>query len=233
MSRAGKFARVAVWGTLVAVFAFGCNPLSTLSFLTNPEPIKAAEYPLVFDKGPKKSKEQVVVALFISTSPGVGPSFAGVEGKLAYGIAKRLPEMCKEGDTKHKVVVIDPATVNKFKMNNPNWKLMHQSEWGKKLGVDFVIDIQIDKMSLYQPGSTNLLYEGQAEIDISVYDVDAGATEPKYNYILPFKYPHTGVLDASFIPKERFKQEYLEHLATEICMKHVAHKTAIGIADER
>jgi hypothetical protein len=232
MSRAGKWARGAVWGTVLAIFTLGCNPLSTLSFLTNPEPLKPAEYPLVFKEGPKKGKDPVTVALFVTSSSNIGPTFAGAEGRLAYGIAKELPEMAKEGDSHHKLVVLEPSAVNKFKMHNPNWKLMHPTEWGKKLNVDFVIDIQLEKMSLYQKQSANLVYEGQAEVDISVYDVDAGL-EPRYNYVLAFKYPHTGVLDASFIPPERFKQDYLEHLATEICMKHAAHKTAIGIADGR
>ncbi|HEV3439412.1 MAG TPA: hypothetical protein VG122_18755, partial [Gemmata sp.] len=162
-NQACKWARRAVWFTLAAVFTLGCNPLATLSFLTQSDPVKKAEYPLVFADGPKKGKE-VVVAVFVSSAPGIGPVFAGSEGKLASDIAKKLPEMAKE--SKQKLVVLDPALVNKFKMNNPNWKLMHASEWGKKLNVDFVLDIHLEKMSLYQPGSLNMYYEGQADVTV-------------------------------------------------------------------
>jgi hypothetical protein len=174
-----------------------------------------------------------VVAVFISSASGIGPVFAGSEGKLASDIAKKLPEMAKDCKPPQKLVVIDPAIVNKFKMNNPNWKVLHPSEWGKKLNVDFVLDIHLDKMSLYQPGTLNSLYEGQAEVTVDTYDVDAGPGEPKYNYVFPFKYPHTGYLDASTIPMNRFKQDYLEHLAAELCMKHATHKEGSGIADDR
>jgi hypothetical protein len=229
-NRASKWARRAVWFTLATILTIGCNPLATVSFLTQSDPLKKADYPLAFAEGPKKGKE-VVVAVFVSSAPGIGPVFAGSEGKLASEIAKKLPEMAKE--SKQKLVVIDPALVNKFKMNNPNWKLMHASEWGKKLNVDFVLDIHLDKMSLYQPGSLNMYYEGQAEITVDTYDVEAGPVEPKYNYVYPFKYPHTGMLDTSSIPLNRFKQDFLEHLAAELSMKHVEHKQGSGIADDK
>ena len=224
----GKWIRRTVWFTLAAIFTLGCNPLATLSFLTNPEPQKPAEYPLVFKDGPKKGKD-VVVALFVSSAPGIGSVFAGSEGKLASDIAKKLPEMAKEN--KPKVSVLEPAMVNQFKMKNPNWKLMHPSEWGRKLQVDFVLDIRLDKMSLYQPGSLDQIYEGQADVTVDVYDVDAGPAEPKWNYVHVFKYPHAGVMAVDMVPQSRFKQDFLENLARELCTKHVAHKEAIGIAD--
>lgn len=224
----GRWAKRAVWFTFAAVFTLGCNPLSTLSFI-NGEPIKEAEYPLVFKEGPKKGKD-VMVAVFVSSAPGVAPTFAGSEAALASNISKKLPEMAK--DIKPKLLVYEPALVNKFKMNNPTWKQgMHPSEWGRKLGVDFVFDIQLDKMSLYQPGSLNAIYEGQADVNVDVYDVDAGPMEPKYSYIHAFKYPRTGYFDASTIPVNRFKQDFLEHLAAEICRKHIKHKEASEIGD--
>jgi hypothetical protein len=203
-------------------------------FPTPPDHIKIADYPLVFKDGPKKGKESVV-AVFVSIAPGIGPVFAGSEGKLASEIAEKLPQMAKE--SKQKVVVLEPALVNKFKLNDPNWKQMHPSEWGKKLGADFVLDIHLEKMSLYQPGSLNQLYEGQADVTADVYDVDAeplqvNSDEPKYNYVHPFKYPHTGAFDAGTIPQNRFKQDYLEHLAAELAMKHIDHKQGSAIVDE-
>ncbi len=231
-NQAGKWARRAVWLTFAAVLTIGCSPLSTIAFLWGDAPVKPAEYPLEYKDGPRKGKE-VVVALFISSAPGIGPVFAGSEGKLAFDIAKKLPEMAKENKPPQKLVVLDPALVNKFKMNNPNWKLMHSSEWGKKLNVDFVLDIHLEKMSLYQPGSLNMYYEGQADVTVDVYDVEAGPGEPKYSYVHPFKYPHTGILPTDSIPQNRFKQDYLEHLAAELAMKHVSHKVDSGIAEEK
>lgn len=234
-NRAVRWASRIVWLTVASIFAFGCNPLSTISFLTQSDPVKKAEYPLTFEKGPKKGKDPVVVAVFVGSSPGISPSFAGCEGKLASGIAKQLPEMCKDNkENKQKIAVVEPSMVNRFKMNNPKWKVMHPSEWGRKLNVDFVMDIQLEKMSLYQPNSCNQLYEGTAEVTVDIYDVDEGpAAEPKHHYVLPFRYPHTGALDASNIPESRFRQDYMEHLASEISMKHVTCKQGSGVLDDR
>jgi hypothetical protein len=229
----GHWARYTVWCTLAAMFALGCNPLATVSFLTQSDPVKPAEFPLTYDKGPKKDKE-VVVALFVSCAPGISPSLAGSEGKLASDMAKKLPEMAKAAKRPTKMTVVEPSQVNTFKMKNPNWKQMHPSEWGKKLNADFVMEIRIEKMSLYKSGNLSLLYEGEAEVNVDVYEVDGGTAQaPKYTYVNPFKWPHTGFLASDSIPESRFKQDFLEHLAMELCMKHVEHKQASGIAEEK
>ena len=76
---------------------------------------------------------------------------------------------------------------------------MHASAWGKALGVDYVLEIHLDKMRLYQPGSLNQLYEGRGEVSVFMYDVDEGVAEPK-SYTYAFSYPKTGCRDATSIP---------------------------------
>jgi hypothetical protein len=194
----------------------------------SPEPYKAAEYPLVSKEDAKKSKE-VVVALFIDSAPEIGPEFAHCEESLATDLAKKLRDFSKDqGD---KLTVIDPQRIKKYLSKTPNWLAMHPSSWGRDLGADYVIHIKLEKMSLYQPDSLNAIYEGQTDVEVDVYDVDSGPAEPKYNYVHVFKYPSTGVLDASAIPVSRFKQDYLEHLAAEIARKHMRHKESAGIGD--
>jgi hypothetical protein len=143
----------------------------------------------------------------------------GFERKLSSNIAKELPEMAQE--VGQKLAVIDPAKLDAFKMKCPNWNGMHASERGRMLEADFVLDIHVEKMSLYQPGTE--IYDGRADVTVDVYDVDAGPVkEPEYYYIYPFKYPNTSVVD-QLGPVNRFKKDFLEHLAVELCEKHVAH----------
>src|SRR5262249_44258698 len=104
----GKWARRVVWGTLVAVFAVGCNPVNLAAFMFGREGKAPARYPLTFDKdGPKKDKEEVVVALLTQSAPGSGREFATADRDLAEKLAKRLPEMAKE--SKKKLRVISPT----------------------------------------------------------------------------------------------------------------------------
>src|SRR5262249_20120672 len=173
-------------------------------------------------------KEEIVVALFVSQGTGQSYEFAGAEGHLASELAKKLPEMSKENKRKLKVVRV--ADVNMFKVKNPNWKVMHPSTWGKQLGADFVLDIHLDKMSLYQPNSLNEIYKGSAEVSVDVYDVDAGQAAPS-NYIHAFSYPTTGVRDATSIPVSQFRKAFIENLAVELCRYHIDYKKSSGIAE--
>src|SRR4051812_12289585 len=99
-SKAWKWTRRAVWGLTLAtaaVCAVGCNPLNIIAFVFDRGDKVPAKYPLTFDKdGPKKDKDEVVVALLPQVAPGTGgPQFATAANDLADKVAKQLPEMAK------------------------------------------------------------------------------------------------------------------------------------------
>jgi hypothetical protein len=215
---AGKMSLLLVCCTLVAL-PVGC--LGIRGILPGAEPFRYAEYPLAFKDGPKKSKE-IVVALFVSSDPKLGQEFAPCANTLASEMAKKFPELAKEN--KQQIAVIDPVLVKKFAIKTPNWERMHPSEWGRSLGADYIIMIQLDRMSLYLPGTQNQIYEGNAVVTGDVFDVDAGPTQPKYRYVYEFKYPTTGKVESSSVPAHRFKREFLEELAVELCSLHFDHK---------
>jgi hypothetical protein len=220
-----------VWGTLAVVLAVGCNPLHTAAFLFYREAKVPAEAPLVFPEDDKRNKkDEVVVALFITQGSGQSFEFAHAEASLASELSKILPLMAKEN--KQQLVILPTAKVNQFKVKNPNWKLMHPAERGKELGADFVLDIHLERMSLFQPGSLNQFYEGRADVTVDTYDVESPDREPKHTYVHPFAYPKTGFRDTS-TPINAFRREFLEHLAVELARKHVDHKPSSGIAEGR
>ena len=231
MNRTGKWAKRAVWLTLAAVLSFGCSPLTTIGFLMHRNERVPAEVPLKPKEAPDGSKkEEVTVAILISPQPGAASvEFAGAERELASLMAKMLPEMAKGG--KQKVAVVAPSKVDTFKMHNPNWRSMRATEIGKKLGADYVLDITLGPVSVYQPGSLKTFYQGKTEAAVEVYDVADPSAEPRH-YVHPFAYPKTGFRDAEEKPMSQFRMEFLTRLARELCLKHVEHAPTIGIADE-
>ena len=229
-TRIGRWARRAVWGTLAVVLSFGCNPLATLGFLTYKDPIEPAKCPFISKDNPKKDKEEIKVAIFVSPGSGLSFEFAGAENTIASEMARKIPELAKEN--KLKIAVVPPSKINEFKFKNPTWKNMHASAWGKALGADFVLEIHLDKMSLYQPGSRNQLFEGRAEVSVFMYDVAEGVAEPQH-YVYPYSFPKTGFLDATTIPLGTFRKDFLERLAVELAQQHLDHKTSSGIAEGR
>ena len=233
-SNAGKWARRAVWGSLLAVMAIGCNPLNLAAFIFAREDKQPAPHPLTFDKdGPKKDKEEVVVALLPQVAPGNSFQFATADREVADKLTRMLPEMAKENKDKRKVRVLNQTQVDKFKMANPTWKQMNAGEIGQKLGADFVLEIWLDKMRLFQPSSLNAIYEGRAEVAVNIYEIKADSGDQKDSYSLSFAYPRGLSMAADGLPESEFKKRFYENLAAEIARMHVDHKPSNRIADGR
>jgi hypothetical protein len=234
-SRVGKWARRAVWGTLLAVTAIGCNPLNIAAFMFARDEMKPAPYPLTFSKdGPKKDKEEVVVLLLPQVAPG-SREFVTADRELAEKLSRLLPELAKQNKSKdaRRLRVISPTQVDKFKMANPQWKQMSAGDIGHKLGADFVLEIYLDKMRLYQPQSRDSIYEGRAEVSVSIYEIGETGGEFKNNYTHSFNYPKGLARDASAISESEFKKQYFEALVSEIARYHVDSKPSNSIADGR
>ena len=224
-----------MWGSLVAIAAIGCNPLNLAGFLLARPEKQPAAHPLTFAKdGPKKDKEEVVVVLLPQVAAGSrDPQFATAANDLADKMARTLPELAKENKDKRKIKVVSQTEVDKFKMKHPNWKHMGAGEIGQKLGADFVLEIYLDKMSLYQPGSLKSIYEGRAEVFVGVYEIGATGGELKDKYTHSFAYPKTGVRSADAIAESTFKVQFMENLAAELARQHVDHTPSDNIADGR
>jgi len=172
-----------------------------------------------------------VVVFLTKTAPSTGLEFAAADRDLADKLAKRLPEMAKEN--KQKIRVVSPTQVNKFKIANPHWKQMNAAEIGEKLGADFVLEVWLDKMRLYEPGSLNNIYKGSAEVTVTITNVGSPDSVRNDRYVHSFTYPKTGSRDASVMPESQFRQYFIETLASELCRYHVDTKASVGIAEGR
>jgi hypothetical protein len=232
MNALNKWAKRSVWLVLAAVLTIGCNPLQTVAFFLHKDDKLPAQYPLRPKEGPKKERdEEITILVLCDRGPGVPQEFASVPNDVMAAVAKRLPEMGKENKEKYAVVPVEQ--VNKFKMNNPNWKTLPAAQIGKKLGADYVIDLTIANVNIYQPGSGRAIYEGRCELEAAVYDTAATGPTPKDTYTHPFVYPKTGMIAADNLPLSRFKQGFVEQLAQEIVQFHLEHRPSDGIAAGR
>lgn len=231
MNKLGKWAKRSVWLTLAAVLTIGCNPLQTAAFIFHKDDKVPAQYPIRPKDGPKKDHDEEITLLVLTTpGRGIPQEFAGVERELASILAKRLPEAAKEN--KDKLTVVSPTQLDKFKINNPSWRSLHPTEIGKKLGADYVLDVTVSNIGIYQQGSGREIYEGRAEIDVGLYDVAAGPGEPKHQYVHQHLYPKTGMIASSNLPLSQFKQRFLEKLAHDLIRKHIDYKQADFIASD-
>ncbi|MDY3559621.1 hypothetical protein R5W23_000615 [Gemmata sp. JC673] len=232
-NRVGRWARLAVWTSVLAVGSIGCNPLNIAAFIFAREDKVPARYPLAFKEGPKKDKDEIVVVLLPQIAPGSNnPQFASATHDLADRLAKALPEMAKENKDKKKVKIVSQTEVGRFKSKNPNWKQMSTGELGQKLGADFVLEIYLDQLRLHDP-NTRSIYDGRAEVFVSIYEIGADGGEMKDKYPLSFSYPKTARSVDSYPSESAFKALFIENLAIEIAKMHTDHKPSNSIADAR
>lgn len=230
MNAIGRWAKRGVWLTLAAVLTIGCNPLQTVAFIFHKDDKLPAQYPLRPKEGPKKDKDvEMKVLVLCGTSGTVPQEMVGLDRELPSILAKRFPEAAKEN--KETIAVVPPSQVDKFRLTNPTWKTMSPATIGKKLGADYVLDITLSNVGMYQPGTGREVYAGRAEVFVDVYDVAAGPGEPKDHYVHQLTCPKTAMMVAAgTIPPSRFKQMFVDQLALELMNYHLEHRAADEIA---
>jgi hypothetical protein len=204
-------------GFAAAVGAGGCNPANALYFLFRGDGKTPAQYPLL----PKDEKKEVTIVVLV-TAPSTSLEFAGVDRELGSAIARRMFDQTKEG--KHPIRAIETAKLDKFKAANPNWKAMSSAEIGKGVHADYVLDVSVSSIDLYQPQTGKLMYQGRASVEAAVYDVPVGGGQMAKYFVNP-KLEERPVGD---IAPNQYKQKLLDRIADEVTWKHVAH-----VADQR
>jgi hypothetical protein len=234
-SAVGRWARRAVWAALFVVAAIGCSPLSVVGFMFGQKEKVPAAYPLTLGKdSPNKDKDEVVVLLLTHVAPGAASqTFFNADRDLASELARVLPEMAKANKDKKKVRAVSPTQVDKFKTANPTtWKGMNPAKIGQELKADFVLDIEMSKLQLYQPHTGQEIYEGRAEVTVTIYEV--GSDKGPRDYSLTFSYPHDMIArSSSSMSESEFKKGYIAGLAVEIAEHHIDHMPRDTVAGGR
>lgn len=231
MKATGKWAKRAVWLTLAAVLAIGCNPITTLGFIFHRDTKMPAEYALRPKEGEKHEKDiDFTVLVLCNQGPTMPFEFAQADRQLAELIGKKLADEAKAN--KDKITVVPITRVDQFKFANQNWKYMRPTAIGRKLGADCVLDVTLASVNLYQPNSGNRIYEGRAEVQVDVYDVLAkDGNPPKHHYDYLFANSRLRMVDASEMPINQFRQAFLDRLAYDLALRHADHKPADGIGE--
>jgi len=205
------------WSILLGLLALagaGCSP-GTLGFLLRDTKVKP-EYPLP----PKEGKKEIVVLVMVSKSASLAadPMFATVDGELAGLINRNL--MTDTKDDKHPIVCVEQAKLQNFKSSSRrDWRAMSPAAIGQELGADYVIDINLNSMSIFQAEFAREFCQGRATADITVYDT----AQP--DKILQ-NFPHNSMQQAKSVasmPPQHYRRWFTERLARELAWRHIPH----------
>ena len=206
---------------LVVAASMGCNPILLTSYLfNNADPKTQAEYPL--KPRPKHEKEEVRVVILTSCAPGISPEMIGVDRLLALEMIPLLEARCLEN--KEKVTVLKSAPVDKFKKDEPEWRSKHPVEIGKIFNADYVIDIEVLDVGIYEPGTRRELMKGRAKIAVAAYDLSKPLKEPSFNPPeFNFEYPRTHPVSSGDEPASTFRQKFVKRIAQDLVIPFTAH----------
>ena len=214
-------ARLAVC-LLAVVTGAGCNPILLLGHLINNEDNKLkADFPL--KPLPTREKEEVRVLVLTSSPPSDSPEMVGIDRLLAAEIIPLLERRCLEN--KEKVVVKKLKLIDDFKRENPNWRSMKPYEIGKQFDADYVIDIEVLSINLFEPGTYRRLMRGRAQVSVAAYDMSKPLPDPVYNTEFNDVYPGAAEVSVDDEPYSTFRQKFVKHLAARLVLPFSAHSS--------
>lgn len=204
---------------LVAAFGFGCNMLSLPFFLLMGANSKQ---PALCKLASKDKDKEVRVVILASAGLETRPEFLRVDRELTSLLARHLTQGFK--DNKEKVKLVPARQIDQFKDEHPNWKTMDLVKIGEHFDADYVIDLEIISLSLYEQGSANQLFRGRADIHVRVVDVNEPDDDPIFKQLYTCEYPKTrGPIPVGEGSMLQFKQKFLDHVGRHLSWYFTAH----------
>src|SRR5262249_31583414 len=116
----------------------------------------------------REGGETSKVVVLVSTNM-YGQDRIGAEKELANLLTVKLQEGCKANN--EAVTVIPASRVQRFKEEHRKWQELAPREIGRYFRADYPIDLEIGTMTLFERGSANQLYRGNAELTVAVHDI--------------------------------------------------------------
>ena len=212
MNRVALSSLGAVVAGLFVVAASGCTP-GSLGYLLRDTKAKP-EHPLPA----VKDKKEITVLIIGSRSQNLGmdPMFAAIDRQLPGLIARQM--MTDTKDEKHPIVVVEQAKLDKWKQTSgADIRTVSPAVVGKQLGADYVIDVTVNSMSVFQPELAREFCKGKASVDVVVFDcsqTDKKLQEYTHNSTQPER--STGAMS----PKD-YARWFTERLGKEIAFRHI------------
>ncbi len=203
-----------LWAALflgTAWLSAGCNP-ATLNFLVAP---------FVDNRIPAKCKlacKDKEVAVAVVANFGyfeTRPELMSFDSELSERLIQKIRKRC--ADNKEKIKFVPLARVKSVLSQDTGDSLSRQ-EIGKKLKADYVINLEITEVKLFEKGSFNQLFRGNTEINVTVIDVDKPRGEgTMLQEIYRCEYPGSkGPIDVSGSSIPQFRTMFLDKIARDL-----------------
>jgi hypothetical protein len=217
MARLGQYGWRAALLLLVAL-SQGCN-MQSLYFIMPEDKTDPGMKRLA---AADKKKEVRVVILTYSNKLETRPELLGSERDLTQQFAKKLQEACKENG--ENIVIVNPRKVEDFKSGHPAWADSDLSDVGRHFKADYVIYLEINRLSFFDQGDLNLLYKGHADILVSLVNMNNMDNPPERKpFVCSFPSEARPIPVDSENPTSRFREAFFAHIAKKLTWLFTEH----------
>jgi hypothetical protein len=199
-----------ILGALALSFGFGCD-LASMSYFLNPFADDRIQPEVKLT--PIKGKESRVVILASFANLETRPEFQTLDQELCERLAAEIKK--RAAANKDKVKIIPYYEVKNYLNKQLDPHLVSKRDIGKHFNADYAVNLEINKMSLFEEGSYRQLYRGNTEIAITVFKMNQPEGEgPYYDGVYDRKYPKHGPDDTGTLLQ--FRNKFLACLAKEL-----------------
>ena len=214
------------------VACFGCNPALLPLFLQGEAQDDATIKRLALED----KKKEVKVAIVVSSRLDARQELRNINYELGRSTVEQLRAVAKTNEDK--LTVIDAAKVRRYLDNHPHWQNLDYDELADKLKtafkVDYVIDVEIDSMSLYEQGNHELL-RGRADVHVTLVnanDPDDVGHDKDIRALYPNEQAGPIAVDSD-MNVFNFREKFLTSLGKKIVYCFCNHPTINQLDDSR
>jgi hypothetical protein len=207
---------------LAVCLSAGCNPFTAPFLFSRPE----SDMPARMHKLAKADKKKDTrVAILSYNGLETRAELIQADRQLSELLARHLQEQCKVNE--EKVTVVSPRKVEEYKNNHSDWH--RDTDLGQTVGryfkADYVIYLEFNSLTLYEPGSRSQLYHGKTNITVSLYDMSK-PDEPPQHEEFSYSFPSEakgGVVPVGDVSLAEFRQSFLNAVARKLTWYWTAH----------
>ena len=210
--------RMALW--LAVALAPGCSTQSLYFFL----PENRDDPALRRLAGDDAKKEVRVVILTYSNKLETRPELLGAERRL---YASSSPSSCGKAvgrNNGENVVIVSPRKVEEFKSAHPGWYQADLTDVGRHFKANYVIYLEINRLSFFDKTEANSVYKGSANISVTLLNVDKPDDAPnRKEFVCSYPSEAKAIPVDPENPVSQFREAFFAHIAKKLSWYFTEH----------
>lgn len=201
----------------------GCNISALPYFLAGHDPRDEAKWHSLVSKN---KDAQVQVAVLVASNLDVREQLAKVDRELAQKFVTRLNALCQANEEKVHVLAVNK--VQHYLDQHPGWdRPLDLVKIGKELGVKYVIYLELNKLTLYEPKS-EMFYNGETDIEITLVNAHKDADDIPDKMEFHEQYPSTPIPTFDDPNPLAFREKFINHIAERLTWLFTEHPIERG-----